>query len=291
MVHAQHRILVEVRLRRRATLNRDFLKPRRADAIEHRALHLRLGAAQVDDGAGINGSGELLDLEFARLTHGDIGDDRDVRVVRKTNGESLPLAAWTLLSPVCLLRSKLQHGDHLVRVKPWAGRHGGQHVERKREWLLPRGVGEFVHETLRGPHVAVVTRRTPKSGGTAPAQFAGPYLRPLNRIERETTGRHVARPAQHFDKRVVQRHHGAFAIESGREEVPPVGAIVVVRKILFARPRQFDRRARKFLGNRRRFNRKFVAAASAKSATQSGDVHLYIFRRETQPLYYEALAR
>jgi len=39
-VHPQHRVLIEVRLLRRAALDENLLKPRRADAIEHRTLHL-----------------------------------------------------------------------------------------------------------------------------------------------------------------------------------------------------------------------------------------------------------
>ena len=290
MVHAQHRILIEVRLRRRTTLDRDFLEPGGADAIQHRALHLRLGAAQVHDGARINGSGELLDFEFARLTHRDIGDDRNVCVVRETDGEALPLATRTLLSPLCFLGGELQHGNHLGRVKPRRCGDRGQHVERKRERFLPGGVREFVHKTLRRPHVAVVARRTPIPGGNAPAQFAGAHLRSWNRIERETGGGHVARSAQHFDIRVVQRDHGPVAIESGRKEVPPVRAIVVVRKILFARPREFDGGPRKLLGNGRRFDGKFVTAASAKSTTQSRDVHFHILRRQPQSLHHQPLS-
>src|SRR5262249_22234408 len=171
VVHPEHRILVEVRLRGSAPLDRNLLKPRSADAIEHRSLYLGFRRAEVDDHARIYGRGELLDRQTAVATDGDIGNDGDVGAIGSRDRESLPLASRALLSPARLLGREIEHLQHSLRVESLTGNTFEQ-VLRECDRLAARGMRELVDETLRGPDVPVVTRCAPKAGGNAGRQLA-----------------------------------------------------------------------------------------------------------------------
>src|SRR4051794_29366163 len=70
LVDADERILVEVALLRAALLERDPEAHRRAQAVDHRALALVLGAAHVDHGADVGRDPDLVDLDLLALdTH------------------------------------------------------------------------------------------------------------------------------------------------------------------------------------------------------------------------------
>src|SRR5512146_1084192 len=173
---APHPVLIEVALRPGPMLDRQLLEPRGADAVEHRALHLTLRRAQIDDGAGIDDGGQFPDREIAILTHGDVGDDRDVGVVGVGDREALALAPRTrrASTPARLFGRAPQYVRHLrgLEPSPGAGRNRREQIERERDRIAAGRVGELVDETLRRPNVAVVARRAPIAGWNTGRQFA-----------------------------------------------------------------------------------------------------------------------
>lgn len=78
LIHAHQWIPIEIRLSCGAAFNRDFLKPRRADAIQQGALYLRFSAAEIDDRTGVDGGSKLIDFEVARLRNRDIRNNGKV---------------------------------------------------------------------------------------------------------------------------------------------------------------------------------------------------------------------
>ncbi len=93
-----------------------------------------------------------------------------------------------------------------------------------------------------------------------------------------------------FTNASCKRDDLSRAVETRGEIVPAVRAVVVVREVMLARPHQLDRRALEPLRDRRRLDRKLVAATPAEAAAESRDVHDDVLGRETESARDETLA-
>ncbi len=67
LVHPQRLVLMEVRFRHAAAIDRDIAAQRRAQAVDHRALRLLYDAGRVDDTAAVDGADDTVDAHPALL--------------------------------------------------------------------------------------------------------------------------------------------------------------------------------------------------------------------------------
>jgi hypothetical protein len=143
---------VEVALYGPPAIDRDLLSHQRAQAIDHGALRLILGAAHVDDGApDVAGNPDLVDTELVPRADGDLRDLGEEAAMAELEGDAAPRTfRQRLCAPGGLVSHELQDAAHPRGVEPVTAGAGGRRTGRGRHCAeLPRNVQEIEPELQR----------------------------------------------------------------------------------------------------------------------------------------------
>jgi hypothetical protein len=165
---AQQGVVVEVALHHLTFLDRDLQVACRADAVDRTAHHLCFEAETVDGSTDVDGAHAALDSIAAvagdAYFHRVCGITAESEMTCDANSTALRHAA----SPTDALRREPQYvgetagvecGAAVLSVREFASRT--EQAKSEGEWILLRGVCDFVDKALYGERVRCVRRCAP----------------------------------------------------------------------------------------------------------------------------------
>src|SRR5262249_14375591 len=115
--HAEHLIVVEIRLLDAAVPNRDLTIERGGESIDYGTFDLHLDAHWIYHGAGIDGDDDAVHARLAVSIDRCITDGGDEGAIGLVERNAAMDAQRQSRAPAGLARCRIQHGDELVRVR------------------------------------------------------------------------------------------------------------------------------------------------------------------------------
>src|SRR5207237_4077607 len=112
LVHADHRIIVEIGLHDPAAIHGDGVFDRSSERINSGAFHLGAYAVGIDGPAAIHGANDAIYLE-SRASSGDFRNRRDITKERVEGGNAAALPFGKGLVPAPSQRRSEEHTSEL----------------------------------------------------------------------------------------------------------------------------------------------------------------------------------
>src|SRR2546430_420304 len=295
--HAQHPVVVEVRLLHAAVLERDLAVQRRGEAVYDRALDLALDDVRVHRHAAIHRGDDPVHLRRAVRTDRDLRDLRAPAAEGKYHRDAAVNPGGKRLAPARFFGGELE--------RALAARLLAEERTSELERILARRVRKLVDEAFEKETVLRVPDRAPEphlDAARLPARVLdaqiGNVVRTVaNALDAEfvhTVGRQLHKVRALHDRRAGyargEERRASVRVHAARHARHRGGAIEVAARIVLAAVDELHGLAGD-LGEHRRADDRIGREAAPESAAEVHRVELHLAGRDARDLGEDALRR